>query len=107
MKYRLQFKVENLLDSLNFDLTQQLKSLNADSVNQFDLELNSKSMVKAKKTNLAFVFYFTLLFSLFGLVQNANSQTSISQWTFEPLQGTNTNPTPNTGSGSASINYII
>ena len=103
MKHYLQFKVENLPDSLNFGLTQQSKSLNADSVNQFDLELNSKSVVKAKKSNLAFVFFFTLILSLFGFVQNATAQTTISQWTFEPLQGTNANPTPNTGSGSASL----
>ena len=33
----------------------------------------------------------------------AISQTTISQWTFDPLQGTNANPTPNTGSGTANL----
>ncbi len=103
MKHYLQFKVENLSEAPNFDLTEQSKSLKADSVNQFDSELNSKSVVKAKKSNLAFVFFFTLMFSLFGFVQNTSSQTTISQWIFEPLQGTNANPTPNTGLGSASL----
>jgi hypothetical protein len=64
--------------------------------------LNAQNF-KKKKSNLGFVFFFTLLFSLFGFVQNATSQTTISQWTFEPLQGTNANPTPNTGSGSATL----
>ena len=93
MKHYLQFKVKNLLDSLNFDLTQQSKSLNADSVNQFDLELNSKSVVKAKKTNLGFVFFFTLLFSLFGFVQNATAQTTLAAGDVAIIGfNTNTNP---------------
>lgn len=32
-----------------------------------------------------------------------SSQTTISQWTYEPLQGTTANPTPNTGSGSSAL----
>lgn len=31
------------------------------------------------------------------------AQTTISQWTYEPLQGTTANPTPNTGSGSSAL----
>jgi uncharacterized protein YjiK/2',3'-cyclic-nucleotide 2'-phosphodiesterase (5'-nucleotidase family) len=93
MKHYLQFKVKNLLDSLNFDLTQQSKLLNADSVNQFDLELNSKSVVKAKKTNLAFVFFFTLILSLFGFVQNVTAQTTLAAGDVAIIGfNTNTNP---------------
>ena len=93
MKHFLQFKLENLLDSRNFDLTQQSKSLNADSVNQFYLELNSKSAAKSKKLNFAFVFFFTLMLSLFGFVQNATAQTTLAAGDVAII-GFNTNNTP-------------
>ena len=93
MKHYLQFKLENLLDSPNFDLTQQLKTLNAGSVNQNDLELNSKSVVKEKKSNFAFVFFFALMFSLFGFVQNATAQTTLAAGDVAII-GFNTNTTP-------------
>lgn len=35
--------------------------------------------------------------------QKGMAQTIISQWTYEPLQGTAANPTPNTGSGSSAL----
>lgn len=46
---------------------------------------------------LFFVFVFFIGF------QYSFGQTTISSWTFEPLQGTDTNPTPNIGSGTTSI----
>jgi len=92
MKHYLQFKLENLLDSRNFDSTQQSKSLNANSVNQFDLELNSKSAAKSKKLNFAFVFFFTLLFSLFGFVQNATAQTTLAAGDVAVLAVNSANP---------------
>ncbi len=93
MKHFLQFKLENLLDSRNFVLTQQSKPLNADSVNQFYLELNSKSAAKSKKLNFAFVFFFTLLFSLIGSVQNTTAQTTLAAGDVAII-GFNTNTTP-------------
>ncbi|TRX29196.1 T9SS type A sorting domain-containing protein [Flavobacterium franklandianum] len=78
MKHFLQLKLENFSDSPNFVLAQQSRLLDeAGPVNQNGLELNSKSLVKEKKTNLGFVFFFTLMFSLFGFVQNAISQTTL------------------------------
>ena len=92
MKNYLQFKSENFLDSRNFDLTQQSKSLNAGSVNRFDLELNSKSVVKSKKLNFAFVFFFMLMFSLFGFVQNVTAQTTLAVGDVAVLAVNSANP---------------
>jgi len=39
------------------------------------------------------------LFSSF----NSSAQTTLAQWTYEPLNGTNASPTPNIGSGSSSL----
>ena len=39
-----------------------------------------------------------ILYAMAGI-----SQTTISQWTYEPLQGTTANPTPNTGSGTSAL----
>jgi hypothetical protein len=104
MKNYLQLKFENFLDSLNFKLTQLSSLFNdVEYTSRNQLELTSKSFVKRKKANTQFALFLTLMLSLFGFVQNATSQTTISQWTFEPLQGTNANPTPNTGSGSATL----
>jgi len=57
-------------------------------------ELSLKTLV----SSVAFWVMLLMLAPGFAI-----SQTTISQWTFEPLQGTNANPTPNTGSGTASL----
>ena len=44
-----------------------------------------------------------LIHILGGVTGNLMGQTTISQWTYEPLQGTTSNPTPNVGSGSSAI----
>jgi Secretion system C-terminal sorting domain/Calx-beta domain len=46
------------------------------------------------------LFFLTLIL---GIGSDGIGQTTITQWTYEPLQGTNANPTPNTGSGTSSI----
>jgi hypothetical protein len=54
--------------------------------------LNAQNF-KKKKSNLGFVFFFTLLFSLFGFVQNATSQTTLAAGDVAII-GFNTNTTP-------------
>lgn len=46
---------------------------------------------------------FTLLILLFTLVSKGFSQTTFTQWTYEPLNGTAANPTPNIGTGTSSL----
>ncbi len=43
------------------------------------------------------------IFSLFLVSTFGNAQTIFTSWTFDPVQGTFTNPTPNFGSGTAAV----
>ena len=46
---------------------------------------------------------FTLLIFLFAILSKGFSQTTFTQWIYEPLNGTAANPTPNTGSGTSAL----
>ena len=54
-------------------------------------------------------FQYAMTFSLITLLfclstsKQLNAQATISLWTYEPVQNTNANPTPNTGAGSSAI----
>lgn len=52
------------------------------------------------KTKLFYsFFFFTCLMAFSAVAQTVD----IARWTYEPLQGTNTNPTPNIGSGTSEV----
>ena len=58
-----------------------------------------KTHLHSNTINFKTIFFFFLLF-WFNFI---SAQTTISSWTFEPLQGTTANPTSNFGVGTSSI----
>jgi hypothetical protein len=51
------------------------------------------------------VIFPFLLFFLASL--NANAQSTIASWTYDPVQGTTSNPTPNIGTGTSSVVNLV
>ncbi len=53
--------------------------------------------------NYALTICLVTLLLCLSISKQVNAQATISLWTYEPVQNTNANPTPNTGSGSSGI----
>jgi hypothetical protein len=67
--------------------------------------INRSNLMKNKLVPTCYKLVF--IFSLFLVTTLGNAQTIFTSWTFDPVQGTFTNPTPNFGSGVAAIVNLV
>lgn len=88
--------IKSILHSLSASLYSSKQSINSNN--------NSQPVFSvANFTGFGCVKSLLIVATFMALPHTGISQTTISQWTYEPLQGTTANPTPNTGIGSSAL----
>ncbi len=90
--------------SSNISLVLQSISIENIKNQNIVINLHNKNIKNLMKNKLVPTCYkLVFIFSLLLISTLSSAQTIFTSWTFDPVQGTLANPTPNFGSGTASV----